>query len=204
MRIRPVALVLFAGMLATVAPAHASGPKPQITDGTGDANGINGQGFNSGIDPQERTEPADVPAADIVSVLFMTNFVTKKSHGKKVKAPSGFTVTLNLAAAPTADIEYRVTGAAAGCSSVYFEYHTAPDGTASGARCPGPTPLQDTNYVVSGSASAQKITWVVRDGVFRNGTVFSSLTAQTRTIAVRVTAPQIDYASSTTTYTVGK
>lgn len=192
-------------MLATVAPAHASGPKPQITDKTGDANGINSQGFNVGIEPQEQTEPVNVPGADITSVLFATSFATKKSHGKKVRTPNGFTVTLTLAAAPTTDIEYRVSGAAANCSSVFFEYNTAPDAMVqSDARCPGTTPLQDTSYAVSGSASGQKITWVVPEGVFRTGTVFSSLTAQTRTVAVRVTAPQIDYATSGATYTVGK
>jgi hypothetical protein len=205
LRLRPVALALSAGILATVAPAHASGPKPQITDETGDANGINSQGFNLGIEPQQRTEPVNVAGADIVSVLFATNFATKKSHGKKVKAPNGFTVTLSLAAAPTTDIVYRVSGAVAKCSNVFFEYDTAPGATVTAdARCPGPTPLQDTSYDVSGSANGQKITWVVPDGVFRNGTVFSSLTAQTRTVAVRVTAPQIDYASSAATYTVGK
>jgi hypothetical protein len=192
-------------MLATVVPAHASGPKPQITDETGDANGVNSQGLKLGIEPQQRTEPVNVPGADITSVLFTTTFVNKKSHGKKVRTPNGFTVTLTLAAAPTTDIEYRVSGAAANCSSVFFEYNTAPGATVtSDARCPGSTPLQDTNYVVSGSANGQKITWVVPDGVFRNGTVFSSLTAQTRTVAVRLTAPQIDYATSAATYTVGK
>src|SRR4029077_20985555 len=120
-----------------MAPAHAAGPKPQITDPTGDANGINQQFPGLGPEPpDEQTAPADGAAADITSVLFETNFVTKKVHGKKVKVANGFTVTMTLAAAPTSDIEYRVSGAAGDCSSVFFEYNTAPALGGSDVRCP--------------------------------------------------------------------
>jgi hypothetical protein len=204
LRIRPVALALCAGFVASVTPAHAAGPKPQILDKTGDANGINGQGLGLGEPPDETTGPADLSGADITSVLFATNFVTKKVRGKKTRVPNGFSVTLSLAAAPTTDIEYRVIGSVAGCDGLFFEYNTAPVTGESDVRCPGTTPLSDTDYYLTGSISGQKIVWVVPDGRFRNGTVFSSLAAETRAVAGKLTVPEIDYASSPATYTVGK
>jgi hypothetical protein len=205
MRTRLVAVAAAAGVVAAVMPAHAAGPRPQVVDPTGDANGLNDQGTGSGSPPSMATAPADVAAADIVSVQFVTNFVTKVVKRKKVKVANGFTVTMTLAAAPTTDIEYRVSGAAADCSSVFFEYDTAPGPTGgSDTRCPGSTPTSDIDYGVGAKASGNKITWVVPNGVFHNGTVFSSLNAQTRSVVGIITAPQIDYAESTATFTVGK
>jgi len=205
MRIRLLALASAVGVVAAIAPADAAGSKPQITDATGDANGINQQ--FPGVGPQPPTvqsAPADVAGADITSVLFSTNFVTKKVHGKKVKVANGFTVTLNLAAATIPNIEYRVSGAAADCASVFFEYDTAVGLEGSDVRCPGSTPTADTDYGITATASGTKITWVVPNGAFRNGTTFSSLNAQTRTVEGVVTAPQVDFATSSATYTVGK
>ena len=204
MRTRLVAIAAAAGVAAAVMPAHAAGPKPQITDPTGDANGLNDQSTGTGVPPSVSTAPADIAAADIVSVLFQTNFVTKTVKRKKVKVANGFTVTLTLAAAPTTDIEYRVSGAAADCSSVFFEDNTAPVTGGSDTRCPGATPTTDVDYGVTATISGNKISWVVPNGVFHNGTVFSSLNAQTRTVEGAITAPQIDYAESGATYTVGK
>jgi len=205
MRIRPVVLVAAAGIVATVAPAHAAGPKPQIVDAIGDAKGINQQFPGVGPEPPTvQTAPADVAAADISTVLFATNFGTKKVKGKKIKIPNGFTVTLTLAAAPMPNVEYRVSATAANCTDLSFEYNTSVALGRSDTRCPGLTPTSDTDYGVGATASGTTITWVVPDGVFHNGTVFSSLNAQTRTVEGLVTAPQIDYASSTATYTLGK
>lgn len=205
MRIRLVALASAVGVVAAIAPAHAAGSKPQITDATGDANGINQQFPGLGPEPPTvQTAPADLAGADITSVLFSTNFVTKKVRGKKVKVANGFTVTLNLAAATMPNIEYRVAGAAADCANVFFEYDTAVGLEGSDVRCPGSTPTSDTDYGITATASGTKITWVVPNGVFHNGTTFSSLNAQTRTIEGVVTAPQVDYATSSATYTVGK
>lgn len=204
MRTRLVAVAAAAGVAVAVLPAHAAGPRPQITDPTGDANGLNDQGSGLGSPPSTATSPATIAGADITSVQFATNFVTRVVKRKKVKVPNGFTVTLTLAAATTADIEYRVSGAAADCTSVFFEYDTAPVTGGSDARCPGGTPTSDINYGISGSANGNKITWVVPNGVFHNGTVFSQLNAQTRSVEGAITAPQIDYAESAATYTVGK
>ena len=205
MRIRLVAVAAALGVVAAIAPAHAAGLKPQITDATGDANGVNQQFPGLGPEPPTvQTAPADVAGADITTVRFTTNFVTKKVRGKKVRVANGFTVTMNLAAATIPNIEYRVAGAAADCSSVFFEYDTAVGLESSDVRCPGGTPTSDTDYGITGTASGSTITWVVPNGVFRNGTTFSSLNAQTRTVEGVVTAPQIDYATSGATFTVGK
>lgn len=205
MRIRLVALASAVGVVAAIAPAHAAGPKPQITDAVGDANGINQQFPGLGPEPPTvQSAPADLAGADITTVQFVTNFVTKKVKGKKVKVANGFTLTLSLAAAPMPNIEYRVAGAAGDCTSVFFEYDTAVGLESSDVRCPGSTPTADTDYGITASASGTKISWVVPNGVFRNGTTFSSLNAQTRTVEGVVTAPQVDYATSSATYTVGK
>jgi hypothetical protein len=205
MRIRPVVLVAAAGVVATVAPAHAAGPKPQVVDAIGDANGVNQQIPGVGPEPPTvQTAPADLSGADISTVQFVTNFVTKKVKNKKVKVADGFTVTLTLAAAPTPNVEYRVSAAAGKCKSVFFEYDTSIALGSSDVRCPGTTPTDDTDYGVTATASGTKISWVVPGGVFRTGTVFSSLNAQTRMVEGVVTAPQIDFASSAATYTLGK
>jgi len=204
MRARLVAVAAAAGVAVAMLPAHAAGPRPQISDPTGDANGLNDQGSGLGSPPSMTTSPATIAGADITSVQFSTNFVTRVVKRKKVKVPNGFTVTLTLAAATTTDIEYRVSGAAADCMSVFFEFNTAPVTGKSGTRCPGGTPTSNTDYGIKGSATGNKVTWVVPNGVFHNGTVFSELNAQTRTVEGAITAPQIDYAESAATYTVGK
>ncbi|MDQ1747843.1 MAG: hypothetical protein QOD07_2106 [Frankiaceae bacterium] len=205
MRIRLVALASTVGVVAAIAPAHAAGPKPQITDAIGDANGVNQQFPGLGPEPPTvQTAPADLAGADISTVQFVTNFVTKKVKNKKVKVPNGFTVTMTLAAAPMADVEYRVAAAAGDCTSVFFEYDTSVGLGGSDVRCPATPPASDNNYGVTATASGTKISWVVPNGVFHNGTVFSSLNAQTRMVVGVVTAPQVDYATSNATYTLGK
>lgn len=206
MRVRLVALAASAGVVAAFVPAHAaSGPKPQIVDAIGDANFINNQAPGLGPEPPTvQTAPADLSGADISTVLFATNWVTKKVHGKKVKVANGFTLTMTLAAATMPDIEYRVSGATGDCTSVFFEYSTAPGLGGSDARCPATPPATEVDYGITATASGNKIVWVVPNGVFHNGTVFSSLNAQTRTVIGAVTAPQVDYATSDATYAVGK
>lgn len=207
MRSRLVALGSAVCVVAAFAPAHAAaGPKPQIVDAIGDANGINQQLPGVGPEPPTvQTGPADIAAADISTVQFTTNFVTKKVKGKKVKVANGFTLTLTLAAAPMPNVDYRVSAAAGDCASVFFEYDTSVGLGGSDVRCPPATPTgTTTDYHVTAQATGTTISWVVPNGVFHNGTVFSSLNAQTRTVEGKVTAPQVDYASSAATYTLGK
>lgn len=206
MRLRLLALAAAAGIAVTALPSHAAtAPKPQITDPTGDANAINGQGIVTG-GPEPAT-PVDVSAADVKSVLFQSTFKTKKVNGKVVKVPTGFTVTMTLAAAPTTpEVFYRVIAAVAGCANdVFFEYGTDVATGGSDVRCPATPPANDQTYsdaaaVVKGST----ITWTLPLSAFRAGTKFSSLEATTRFNPAVVTAPQIDDATSSATFTVGQ
>src|SRR5947199_2943631 len=113
MNARLSAAVAALGIAVAVVPAHAgSAPAAavapaQITDPSGDANGINDQGAGLGQDGNTAT-PADDSNADITSVAFATTFKTvttiktvtvvvkKKKVTKKVtvttKVPDGFTV----------------------------------------------------------------------------------------------------------------
>ena len=205
MRLRLCALSAVAAIGVTAVPSFAGAPKPQITDPVGDANGINQQFPGLGPEPPDvATAPADLSSADIVSVAFATTFVTKIVKHKPVKTPNGFTVTMVLAAAPTPNIEYRVSGAAGACTSVFFEYDTSVGTGGSDIRCPATPPATNVTYAGTAAITGDKIVWTVPAGAFPNGTTFSQLNAQTRTVAVAVTAPQIDYATSGATYTVGK
>jgi hypothetical protein len=211
MRTRLIGLAAAAGLAVAAFPAHAaSAPKPQITDPAGDANGVNDQGL--GLPVPSSATPIDNSGADITSVLFQTTFVTKKVKKKTVKVPSGFTVTLNLSAAPAVQTDFRVSATTAGCGSsgsVRFEYSTSVAQTGGSADCFGLT----TNTAYAGVTTAVKgsaITWTVPIKDFPVGTVFSGLNASTRSVfsvphaPVGLTAPQWDGAASGTTYTVGK
>jgi hypothetical protein len=205
MRLRLCALTAVAAIGVAALPSLAGVPKAQITDPVGDANGINQQFPGVGPEPPDAsTAPADLSSADIVSVTFQNTFVTKVVKHKPVKTPNGFTVTMQLAAAPTPNIEYRVSGAAAGCTSVFFEYDTSVGTGGADIRCPATPPATNTTYDGTAAVSGSKIVWTVPASSFRTGTTFSSLDAQTRTVAVEVTAPQVDYATSSATFTVGK
>jgi len=202
MRTRLFASAAVVALAAFAMPAHAGAVKPQIVDPAGDANDINDQGL--GIADQSVSTPADLSSADILSVTFQTVFATKVVKGKKTQVPTGFTVTMTLAAAPGPAIEYRVSGAAAGCSSVFFEYSTSPAKGGSDIRCPATPPASNVAYPGQTIVKGNSIIWSVPINAFPKNTTFSSLNAQTRFNPAAVTAPQIDYASSNATYTVGK
>ena len=217
MRIRLATAAAAAGIAVAALPGHAAtAPKPQITDPAGDANAVNDQGVvTGGPIPGDAAGPADVAQADITSVQLATTFASKKSHGKLVKVPTGFTVTMTLSAAPTVpDVFYRVAAGSASCDNLFFEYSTAPNDSEPGsARCaatlPAPSgPVALKSVVVKGNS----ITWTVPIKSIPKNTVLSSLDAQTRGTAYvdtpaltgGPTVPQFDYASTTTTFTVGK
>ncbi|MDQ1705791.1 MAG: hypothetical protein QOF18_2157 [Frankiaceae bacterium] len=205
MRARLMSLAAVAGLAVAALPAHAATTKPQVTDATGDANAINGQGEPASV-PSQST-PADVSAADIVSVRFATTFVTKVVKGKKVKTATGMTATMTLAAAPTVPfINYRISTSAAGCSNLFFEYSTSPGGRGTDLRCPGAVPLvsTDTLYAVKSAVKGSTITWTVPIKSLPVGTTLSSLEADTRFNPVKLTVPAIDIATSGNTFTVGQ
>lgn len=204
MRPRLIALAAAAGVAVAVLPAHAATPKPQITDPAGDANGVNDQGVGAPI-PSKSTAPADDAGADITGVTFTSTFVTKKVRRKIVKTPTGFTVKMALSAAPTPETFYRVVATIPGCTQLFIEYGTdvAEGGTA--MRCPALPGAKETDYSIAPAVVKKNIiTWTVPVSALPAGTTLSALSAQTRFNPALVTAPQIDYASSAATFTVGK
>jgi hypothetical protein len=233
MRARLGAIAAVAGLAVAVVPAHAgsttvsAGPTPQITDATGDANFVNGQSLVTNA-PSQST-PADQASADITSVLFQTTYVTKtikttvvkvvkKKKVKKVitvsvKVPTGFTVTMNLAASPGQETEYRVSATKGGCASFFFEYSTdavVDSGAGSGTladqtqvRCASGE--EDGSYTIApATVKGGTITWTLPLSQMPLGTKFTNLSAQTTVNPLVITAPSYDIASSAATFTVGQ
>ena len=210
MRLRLVSLAAAAAVAAAVLPAHAGAAKPQLTDPAGDANGINGQPENisGGPNPNVVTSPASYSADDIVSVSFVTNFVTKKVKGKTVKTPTSFTATLTLAAAPDPSHNYyAVTATSADCpDGINFEYSTEPT----------PLDFDDVNcFDSSGTGSfndypatpavvkGNTISWTVSVSGIKAGTVLKDLGAFAG-LGFVGSMPTMDQAESTATFTVGR
>jgi len=234
MHARLGAALATAAIAVAVIPAHAAtapatpGPTPQITDPTGDANFINGQAPGAPVPSQ--TTPVDQASADITSVLFQTTYLTqtftkkvtvvvkKKKVTKTVtftiKIPTGFTVTMNLAAAPGPETEYRVVTTKGGCASFFFEYSTdalvdsGADPTGSLAqqtqmRCASGE--EKTAYTVApATVNGSSITWTVPLSQLPLGTSFTNLAAETTVNPAALTSPFYDTASSSGSFTVGK
>jgi hypothetical protein len=205
MRIRLAAAAAVAGIAVAAVPGFAAkAPKPQITDPTGDANAVNGQGVLIGS--PETSTPADASSADIKSVLFRTTFKSKKVHGKVVKVATGSTLTMTTTAAPTqAQVLYRVTVTTPGCDSeVFFEYESSPATPTNGVRC-AHADLTSTDYGVPAAVvKGNSVIWSLPLKAFPAGTTLSGLAAETRGNPGLVYAPVIDEASSSATFTVGK
>ncbi|MDQ1698468.1 MAG: hypothetical protein QOG34_331 [Frankiaceae bacterium] len=233
MRARLGAIAAVAGLAVAVVPAHAgsvtvsAGPTPQITDATGDANFVNGQSIITNA-PSQST-PVDQASADIKSVLFQTTYVTKtmkftvvkvvkKKKVKKtitisVKVPTGFTVTMNLAAAPGPETEYRVLATKGACASFFFEYSTdaVVDSGAGSGLLADPTQVRcasgeekDSYTIAPATVQGSSITWTLPLSQVPNGTKFTNLTAQTTVNPLVITAPSYDTASSAASFTVGQ
>jgi hypothetical protein len=219
MRMRAAYAVVLAAIALAGVPAHATTTTPLIIDPAGDANGVNDQGVfatdPAGFPENTPTSPASVSAADITSVSFATTFATKRSHGRKARVPTGFVVTMTLAAPPTVpNLFYRVAGTAHGCPSLYLEYSTAPtDPQPGSARCAAVPPQANRDLAVTRVAVVgNSIVWTVPVTSIASGTTIEALTAQTRGTAYVATpavsggptAPQLDYATTTRSFTVGK
>lgn len=204
MRLRLVSLAATAAVAAAVLPAHAGTAKPQITDPTGDANGVNGQPeLIGGPDPNVATGPASYASADIVSVSFVNNFATKKVKRKTVKAPVSFTVTLTLAAAPDARTYYGVTANVPGCSQgVTFEYSTQPIYGADDVNCFDGSTFNDYP-AMSAVIKGNSISWTVPVAGIPVGTKLTGLAAHAGE-GVLGAMPTLDEAETTATFTVGR
>lgn len=208
MRLRLATAVAVAGITVAALPGHAaSAAKPQITDPAGDANGLNGQGVVTGT--PEPSTPADASGADIKSVLFQSTFKVKKVHGTVKRIPTGFTITMTLAAAPTTpNVIYRVAATAPMCQTLFFEYSTAVSGSDGSARCAAELPTNSGDVAVkSVRVKGNSVIWTVPAKSVPVGQTLSGLDAQTRFISgtpgVSLTAPQYDEATSSATFTTG-
>ena len=204
MRIRLATAVAVAGIAVAALPGHAATPKPQISDPAGDANAVNDQGAGAPI-PSTSTGPADDAAADITTVAFASTFKIKKVKGKTVKVPTGFTVTMKLGAAPVPETFYRVTASIPSCDSLFLEYGTdvAFGGTA--MRCPALPGATGVDYTIPNAVvKAGTIVWTVPVAALPAGTTLSSLHAETRFNPAVITAPAIDVADGSATFTIGK
>lgn len=212
-RLVPVAAIAVAATLAAPAIGATPKPSPQIVDPVGDANALNDQDSGLGAPPDTATAPADVASADITGVRFATRFVTRivVRHGKRVKTkvPTDTLVTMTLAAPPTDPaMSYRVLVSMPGCDQLFIDYSTDVAIGGTSVSCPNvdpshPTAASPTYDVDDAVVSGNTITWDLPVSEIRAGTKFTGLAAETRG-AVLVTAPELDYASSTTTFTVGK
>ena len=203
MRPRLIALAAVAAVGVAVLPAQAGGPTPQITDATGDANGFNDQGVGAPV--PEQSGPAEYSGADITSVTFASTFITKKVRRKIVKTPTGFTVTMALAGPPGPETFYRIQATVPSCSDLFIEYGTDAVKGGTAMRCPALPGATAVAYTIPAAVVKDNtITWTVPISVLPAGTTLTQLNAQTRLNPAVVTAPQIDYASSTATFTVGK
>lgn len=205
MRLRLIALAAAAGIAVTALPSHAAtAAKPQITDPAGDANGLNDQGFGVGVPPSTAT-PTDVSAADITGITLQTTFKIKKVKHKKVRVPSGSTITVKLAAAPDTNTFYAVDFASTGaCKSISLVYdaNALPLYQQNRGICEDTT----TGSTIGGPVSkvvGNSIVWALPLSAFPVKTTFSGIGAQTLTGEVpAVTLDETD--SSNVTFTVGK
>jgi hypothetical protein len=224
MKYRLLSLAAATGVAGAMIPAHAAAPaapKPQITDAAGDANGINDQGLGSPVQFSVGTG-VDDSAADITSVLFQTQFKTVKTtkkgttvvRGRKVtktvvvvkKVPDGFTVTMNLSAAPDANHTYDVWVDSPTCSdgSIDFTYSTGPAGLNEIDCVPSLSSASTDIATVAGSGKAvgTSVVWTLPAAAMPVGTSLSNLTAYTETAAfAEGTLDQAD--GGTATYKVG-
>jgi hypothetical protein len=205
MHIRLATAAAVAGIAVAALPGHAAtAHKPQITDPVGDANALNDQGVGAPI-PSASTGPADDAAADISSVTFASTFRVKKVKGKTVKVPTGFTATMKLGAAPVPETFYRITAAIPSCTDLFIEYGTDVAEGGTNMRCPALPGATGTDYKLPDAiVKDSSIIWTIPVSALPAGTTLSTLHAETRFNPAVVTAPAIDEASSTATFTVGK
>jgi hypothetical protein len=210
MRARVLALAATAAVVAAVMPAHAGATKAQITDATGDANGVNSQpGLlgTGGPNPNAATAPASYSGDDILSVSFVTNFVTKKVKRKTVKTPVSFTATMRLAAPPDAQSYYVVDATSSDCpDGISFEYSTESQFEADGVSCfdasSGSIGSINDYPAMPAVVKGNTISWTVPVSGIKVGTVLSGLEAYAG--VGPFSTGTLDEADSTATYTVGK
>jgi hypothetical protein len=164
--------------------------------------------------------PADDSNADITSVLFATKFKTvtttktvvkivkKKKVVKKTtvttRVPDGFTVTMNLSAAPDGNHAYDVLATHAICDgTIDFTYSTGPIGLNQVGCLPSdPTSTDFPVYAGEAAVVGNSVVWTVPQGAFANGSTFTDLAAETE-ISPTLDPVMDDANGGSTAYKVG-
>jgi hypothetical protein len=113
--------------LALIAPHVEAAPAaPQVTDPSGDANGL--QTVNHAATRDKVLGAGNQDYADVVSVLWEATKTTSKVKGKTVTTVSGFKVTATLTGAPTppapTQVVYRMLSATPNCGFFGVVYYT--------------------------------------------------------------------------------
>ena len=195
-----VTAAAFGSAVALCSGAQAA-PAPQLTDPTGDANGVNSQSI--GLPLPSQSAPVGVAAADIVSAAFTTTYA---KVGRK-QVPRGVRITLTTAAAPQENTVYNVSAVVASTcdgkdgTELSASFQLVSGGAVSSFVNCGPRGSTSTTDIAMGEgvvdASARTVTWQVDGSYLRPGAVLSSISADTSVFVVGV----YDDATSAGTYT---
>jgi hypothetical protein len=206
--LRPaVAVAAVAALSVGLLPAEAAPKALVLKDVAGDANALNAQGFGDvvPVPGDNATGPASAASLDILSVSLASTGTDKKvKKGKKTTTVfdcTGFSVTMELAAAPFASAIYRVQGTGVNNATIWWlNYSVSPEGTSSYIQYDGGSgdPLASSTLDVPAKVEGSKITWTVSNAALK-GTgekpgafSWSALGAHTRTSLVAVVAPEVD------------
>jgi hypothetical protein len=200
-RVIAAGLAVLAGA-ATCLPASAAGaPRPQIVDATGDANGINNQGYQGIVPDVSAQTPTDVASADIVSVQFATTYAQR--GGQRVI--TGSTVTMTMSAAPQPYILYRVAVLTQSCAQ-YVDLMYADPSTPMATNevvCQRPPNQPIAYHVPPATAHGRTVVWTLPAAAFPAGSKFHQLIAQTGTDTAATFLPYYDQAASDRAFVVG-
>ena len=117
-----------AAILALAVPAGAEDLAPQITDIAGDANVVNGQGFEdiTGVNPSQPNDTANYKRADLRAVRFETAYtaVPVGADGIDYQA-TGLKIHVTTTDVPGSDgptLIYRINTTVSGCASFLQSY----------------------------------------------------------------------------------
>ena len=220
MRLRSTLTTALALAALAVTPnlAQAAGLSPAAplswADMPGDANGINSQnGLLDGVD--DTATPTSIASDDILKVKF-----ARTDDGKAV---TGLQVTMTLSAPPAAGALYRITGAADGCTTFWFQYLWTAGGSPVATLRHNCGVTATTTGAVSGSTvslpvpavvEGNSIVWTLKladlPGGLKVGSVLSPALAEVRGVVggagvSLITAPTIDQTEvQSATYAIGK
>jgi len=204
---KPVLLTAVAlGTAALVVPAGAATPKPKplvVKDATGDANFLNSQSGLVPADPGPVATPVQDAGSDIVS--FSLNRLAK---GKKVV---GFTATMTLSAAPSADRNFRIRMATDDCRTFMLEYNTSSTlgGSASLRHVCGDSTTPTAEFTdVPATVTGSTITWAFpmkgMPGDLRLGDVVTVTGAQVSVNSGAAIFPGVDQVVVDASYKIGQ